>query len=376
MHTYVIFSARYLPQVGGVENFTYNLAHQLASQGDKVVIVSCKLDESEEQAVQDDGVEIVRLEASSWLDGRLPITKKSSHNTNLLNKVADLKPDRVIINTRFYKHSLVGLEFAQAVQTRPLVIEHGSAHLTLGNSLADKAIKKYEHSITEKVRSYNPIFAGISRKACLWLEHFDIKTDLVVPNAIDADEFRALASGRDFVSEFKLKKDRPIVCFAGRLCREKGCETLGYVARMLRTYEFLVAGAGPEEKTLQDMKLKNLHLTGPLGRADISRMYEVSDIFCLPSRSEGFCTALLEAASWGNICVMPEVGGVEEVIGKDDTLGIIVKSDEPISYVAAVQTARLMAEDEKVSSLITDHIKKDCSWAHTLKSLDKAFSER
>lgn len=374
MHTYAIFSARYLPQVGGVENFTYNLAHKLASQGDKVVIVSCRLDSSDEMQTQEDGVEVVRLEARSWLDGRLPITKKSPRNKKLLDKVADLHPDRIIINTRFYKHSLVGLEFAQSVGVRPLVIEHGSAHLTLANSLADKAIEKYEHSITEKVRSFDPIFAGISHKACLWLEHFDIQTDLVVPNAIDVDEFRELASERDFISEFKLKKDRPIVCFAGRLCQEKGCETLGYVARMLRNYEFLVAGAGPEEKTLSEMKLRNLHLTGPLNRADISRMYEISHIFCLPSRSEGFCTALLEAAAWGNICVMPDVGGVEEVIGKDDSYGIIVKSDEPISYVAAVQAAQMQIEDKMDPSVITNHIKKDCSWANTLSALDKAFS--
>ena len=40
MKTYCIFSAQYLPHMGGVENFTYHLVTQLVARGNKVIIVT------------------------------------------------------------------------------------------------------------------------------------------------------------------------------------------------------------------------------------------------------------------------------------------------------------------------------------------------
>ena len=42
-HHYAIFSAQYLPHVGGVENFTANLAAQLVREGDQVTVVTSRL---------------------------------------------------------------------------------------------------------------------------------------------------------------------------------------------------------------------------------------------------------------------------------------------------------------------------------------------
>ena len=40
---YCIFSAQYLPHMGGVERYTYNLAKELINQGNEVVVVTSNL---------------------------------------------------------------------------------------------------------------------------------------------------------------------------------------------------------------------------------------------------------------------------------------------------------------------------------------------
>ena len=74
---YVIFSAQYLPSMGGVENFTASLAQELASQGHHVTVVTSQMpDVPSREDTQ--GFEVVRLPAHQLLHGRLPITHHSA----------------------------------------------------------------------------------------------------------------------------------------------------------------------------------------------------------------------------------------------------------------------------------------------------------
>jgi len=65
---------------------------------------------------------------------------------------------------------------------------------------------------------------------------------------------------------------------------------------------------------------ENIKFTGK--RDDIPEILKTSDIFILPSRSDGLCLALIEALAAGLPCVASRVGGVPEVIthGKDGLL--------------------------------------------------------
>ena len=38
--SFVLFSALYPPHMGGIENFTYGLAHALVDRGDEVLVVT------------------------------------------------------------------------------------------------------------------------------------------------------------------------------------------------------------------------------------------------------------------------------------------------------------------------------------------------
>ncbi|MBP3885869.1 MAG: glycosyltransferase family 4 protein, partial [Olsenella sp.] len=320
VHSYAIFSAQYAPHVGGVESFTKNLAHELARAGNAVVVVTSRLDESPEVEVQADGVRIVRLPCHALMAGRLPIARRNARHRRLLESVASLGIDRVLVNTRFYEHSVDGLDFARRVGAPAIMLDHGSAYLTFGagglaGGLVDAAARAHEHLMTRRDLRRTPTFAGISRKSAAWLATFGIATDLVIPNAIDAPAFRAESSGRDFRAEFGVAPTERLVAYVGRLAGEKGPLELAAAARLLGGgYRVLMAGDGVLRAALESDLPNNVCLLGNLGHPDLSALLSQADVFCLPTRSEGFCTSLLEAGAWGVPCVVPDVGGAREVL--------------------------------------------------------------
>jgi glycosyltransferase involved in cell wall biosynthesis len=368
-HT-TIFSALYKPHTGGIETFTDKLAAALAARGDGVRIVTSRLPGTSGRETLSNGVEVVRLPAHVLLGGRLPIPKRSRAYHAAFEELLGEPTDRVLVNTRFYGHSLEGLRLAAGKGVPALVLDHGSAHLTLGNPAADALVERYEHAATEKVKAYAPAFAGISEKSRAWLGHFGIGTDLVVPNAIDAQEFRSASSGRDFRRELGIG-DGPLVSFVGRLTPEKGPDKLLAAARTDPEKSYVLAGDGPLAASLSAGKPDNVHLVGNLDRSDLSALLGQSDAFCLPTRSEGFCTSLLEAGAWGVPAVVPDVGGAREVVG-DDEYGVVVSDVEASTLVAALD--RVFDPGTRMGGKgLVRRVENEYGWDSTVRALDRAF---
>lgn len=69
-----IFSALYLPHMGGVETYTAGLAHELATRGNRVIVATSRLSEGDlVHERQSDGVEVMRFPCRALLGGRLPV---------------------------------------------------------------------------------------------------------------------------------------------------------------------------------------------------------------------------------------------------------------------------------------------------------------
>ena len=94
-----------------------------------------------ERETQQDGVEVLRLPCRPLLGGRLPLLRRTAATRRAMDELAASAPDRVVVNTRFYGLSLAGARFALRTGTPAFVVEHGSAHLSLGNPLADKVVE-------------------------------------------------------------------------------------------------------------------------------------------------------------------------------------------------------------------------------------------
>lgn len=373
-----IISAQYPPHMGGIENFTQNLARALGNRGHAVTVVTNDTNSIGAGWACEDGFDVLRLPCVPLVDGRLPLPKPSTVRRELLKELSAREFDGVLVNARFYPHSLLGMKIARARGLAPLVLDHGSAYLSFSNPLLDPCVRIYEHVMTALGKRYKPRYFGISHKSVEWLRTFGIEAEGVISNSIDAAEFRECASRRDFRAELELDKDDFLVAFVGRLIPEKGISSIIEASRncelISRRVVFALAGDGPLADEVKAAEGPNLRWVGRLGKNDVSALLQQSDALCLPSRSEGFSTTLLEAGACGCPAVVTDIGGARELI-PDEHYGTIIKSMATSSIIAAIvhladDSLLLMEQRRDCQSLV----EKNYSWNSTAESVENLFS--
>ncbi len=382
--TYCIVSAQYPPHVGGVEMYTRHVAEALARGGDRVLVVTSELPGAPAREVDEAGAEVVRLPSRLLLGGRFPLLRGGAETDAARERVVAQAPDHIVVNTRFYPISLFGARLARDLGVRPVVIDHGSAHLTVGNRLADRAVEAVEHAMTRRILRFGGDYYGVSRASCAWLRHFGIEAHGVLPNAINADEFSAGASTRDFRRELGVPNDAFVVCFTGRLAPEKGPERLAEAVRRCNgrramrgavPIEAVFAGEGPLRNAVAAAGGGRVHVLGALSSADVAALLATSDAFCLPTRSEGFSTSLLEAAAMGCAPVMPDVGGVAELLGDGGAgaggpCGIVLADREPETVAGALEAlAADPARARAMGAAAARRVRARCTWDATAAAL-------
>lgn len=370
-YSFCFFSARYLPDIGGVENYTLQLVSELVRRGHRVIIVTSQIPGTPDHEVVD-GVDIRRVPAWRLLDGRLPVSHEDRTFKGVFEQLTTEHIDLAVTNTRFYRLSYEAACFCDEHDIPALVIDHGSAHLVLGGRFLTWVVERYEHQVTRMVKRHVTHFYGVSQGSCRWLAHFGIAADGVLSNAIDADSFCALSSGRDFRSELDIPEDHLLCSFIGRIIPEKGVVELQKAARMLEDekVEFLIAGEGYLLDDLRSNAPANMHYLGALGRDDVSALYAGSDLFCLPSRSEGFCSALLEAASWNVPPVITHVGGTDELV-PDATYGIILEDNSVHAIVDGVtRMCKYGPYRETAGRKIGELVRSRYAWSNTADDLE------
>ena len=354
--------------MGGVETYTQNLAAALSDMGCRVTVVTMNTHDAATSEVQGN-FEVVRLPCHSMLGGRYPVPKHNKAYRRAMERLAKKLLDYVVVNTRFYPLSLEGLKFARQHGIAPVLIEHGSAHLSMGSAAINYVVESVEHTMTVLDKRQQPVCYAVSKKASAWLGHFGIESAGELPNAIDADAYAAQASNRAFRDELGINPNALLVASAGRLVPEKGVTQLaqaaGQLARESRNIHVIMAGAGPLEAELTAAATPNLHLVGKLDKHDLAALYQQADVYCLPSRSEGFATTLLESAACGTSAIVTNVGGTDELI-PSERFGTIISNMEPDTIAAALR----QAADDRPALQAQGHaaatrVREICSWQQT-----------
>ena len=230
MARYCIFSAQYIPHVGGIERYTERLSKALVSRGHEVDVVTNNT-EGMEHVVSEGGLTVIRLPCISLFNGRLPLPRPNKTRKKLIEWVEGRGYDGILINARFYPHSLLGMRIARKQGHHPIVLDHGSDYLTFGNKAADILVQAYEHAITTLGKAYNPRYFGVSDRSLHWLRHFGIEGEGILPNSIDARRYRDGASSRTFRREAGIEDKDLLVAYVGRLIPEKGITALLQAAK-------------------------------------------------------------------------------------------------------------------------------------------------
>lgn len=179
-------------------------------------------------------------------------------------------------------------------------------------------------------------------------------SDMLVPedrvelvyNGIDTSAYSGHADDkrREILVESGLKYNSTVIGSVGRFSSAKGLkyllEAFGMVASKNSNVSLLLVGQGPEEDELLKIA-DSLHCPGRIGLArgtrPLNEYLSAIDIFCMPSITEGFGLAAVEAMASGKPCVVSRVGGLTEIV-VDGESGITVPPGSAREIAEAVES--------------------------------------
>jgi glycosyltransferase involved in cell wall biosynthesis len=142
---------------------------------------------------------------------------------------------------------------------------------------------------------------------------------------------------RNVKSEIRNRKpDQPLrVLFLGQVNVRKGIHHLIEAARRLvhEPVEFLIAGHLDIRREVVAKAPGNMRWMGAVPRGQVSELYQQSDVFVLPTLSDGFAITQLEAMAHGlPVIVTPNCGRVVE----DGITGFVVPVSDPASFAHVI----------------------------------------
>ena len=166
-------------------------------------------------------------------------------------------------------------------------------------------------------------------------DDLDLLVNWGVLNSSKSKLIRGSGVNLDIFKNFDEPIGLPIVCFAGRILRDKGIYEFVSAALLLQKrglkVRFIIAGDMDTENPtgLKHHEIKNITKNNVIDfigfQKDIPKLYENSHIICLPSYREGLPKSLIEAAAAGRAIVTTDVPGCRDAIIPNET-GILVPS--------------------------------------------------
>lgn len=176
-----------------------------------------------------------------------------------------------------------------------------------------------------------------------------------VYNGIDTKQFGNFNHTRQEACErlYLPNKETFIFGTVGRLTKVKGqvllLKAFASVCRRYPDTLLVLAGKGPLEAELRHLaaELNIQKRVVFLGyRKDIPDVLRTYDVFVLPSLSEGFGLALVEAMATGIPVIASRVGGIPEILNSPN-LGIMVSPYSMEELTSAMERVRKMDEAER-----------------------------
>ena len=164
----------------------------------------------------------------------------------------------------------------------------------------------------------------------------------LMPNGYDPHVFyKEKVEKNEILKSFGIDREfKKIVCFAGRLTKNKGIDILLKSAKMYETDDILtlIAGDGQEYENLYPLKeklnLKNVYFLGDQNQESLRKIYNLSDVLVVPSREEAFGLVALEGIACGIPVVATKVGGIPDIITPE--VGILVEKENVEELTQAI----------------------------------------
>jgi len=209
-------------------------------------------------------------------------------------------------------------------------------------------------------------------------------------SSVDEERFYLLSEREKLKAKYGLE-GHLVVLTLSRLSfdEEKGQHrVLAAMPEVLKRYsdaKYVVAGPGNDER-IQNVLADHpglercLVLTGPVTEAQKIELYNLCDVFVLPSKKEGFGIVFIEALACGANVIASDAYGCREGLC-DGKLGALVDPDDPASISREILNAldsSSLSNQQQRSSVRQDSLKiyGYSAWCDTVKTLAERIGAR
>ncbi len=377
---FLFFSAQYLPTAGGVERFTNHLARQLVQRGNQVIVATSALPNLPAHEITEEGIEIYRFPSWLLMGGRLPVIRPGSRFHALSKELWSHPIDYCVINTYFYPLSLYASHQTKRRHIPTIAINHGSAWLMTGNPILAWAGRIYERAAAHFVYRHCKRFFGVSEAAKQWVESFHIPAEGIITNAVDPDAIlQTVDKDTDWRQCLHLADDAKIIAFVGRMIPEKGVDQLISAMQTIRAQQpsavLLMAGTGPLLENYSNDPENGIFLLGVQPYEKALALLQQADVFCLPSRSEGFACTVLEAAALGCPVLTTATGGSPQLLITPEYGTLLESMDASVIAQACIQALGNDAWRQRASVLTEQRLRENYTWTCSVRQLLAAFGK-
>jgi len=314
---------RYLPHVGGAERQLQQLAPRLKDLGFELQILT-RHEKGLKRFEVIDGVPVHRLPASgpkAWAAATFTLAS--------VWRLIRLQPD-VIHAHEILTPASIAL-YAKAILRPPILVKilRGGARGDIYKIKRRRFWKSDMRRLIQRVDAFIVISNEIDRE----LAALNVPTQkrVFLPNGVDAVRCSPVSEEKKIQlrAGLSLPSQAAIVMYAGRLVPEKRIDHLLKIWPDVRTKfplaHLLIVGAGEEQPRLEAMQVDGVQFTGQV--EDAVPYLQATDLFVLPSSTEGLSNSMLEAMSCGLPVVATTVGGAPDVI-EHQLSGWLIPSEE------------------------------------------------
>lgn len=343
----VLAPSAYAPSLGGVEELSAKLAHELTARHLDVRVSTMRWPKSLPASETVDGVLVSRrVFRSHQGSARRRLVAAVGHPMTLAGLVLDYgrcRPD--VINVQCVSYAASYQRQAARLLGIPLVVTL-QGELTMdatGIYQRDAALRTVLRRLLAEADAVTACSRATLGEAEEWFGRPLGERATVIYNGVDVEEFRRAEP---------MPHPRPYVFALGRHVTQKGFDILIDAHRSLCeesrvSPDLVIGGDGPETEALRAQVARlgtaeRVRFAGRTDRPTTARWFRGAAAFVLPSRHEPFGIVNLEAMAAGVPVIATAVGGVPEFV-EDGVTGLLVPPEQPDALRHAMR--RVLTDD-------------------------------
>lgn len=311
---------RFLPKyVAGVEIATYNIAKYLSKRGHEVHVITSSESGILNQDQQNFYIHLIKR-------GKVRFIRYIPFLIRILLVLRKIKPD--IIHAQTIGMGVVGF-LAKKFFKIPYVV-YGRGSEVYFSWL-------FKNQISRLVLRHADAVVALTEDMKKSLQRFCNREIYIIPNGIELDRFINLPKKEETLSRIGINDQENIILFVGRLCYVKGVEYLIRAMNIIvnkknKKVKLIIIGDGEERQNLEKLTKElnlgnNVIFLGKIPNEKIAEFMASSDVFVLPSLSEGFPSVILEAMACGLPIVATNVGGIPYVVNEEENGFLVMPKD-------------------------------------------------